>query len=598
MKKLVLEQRKYGLIDLFTLPFQVCPFWLSLLTVVRLILSFLPALQVMAVAFVVDTAMAVLEGSTGESALLMPVLALLGVVAGFALQDFILFLLSRRVENTMNLAVQEALVQKRGCLEYRHIENNKTWDIITRAGMEAPTKLMEGYYSLMETVGVFLGAASVLWMVVTAMWWTGLLILFLCVPLFVFSAKTGKRRYAEEKQKAEKMRRADYYRSVLFDRELTEERSLFGFTDHINKLWFSEYMEAQKIRLRAMRISAIGVRLGAILLLLACFGIIAVLLVPLQAGTLTIGLFCGLVTALIQVVRSFGWEISWSIADISSAREYLEDFTVLANLSEKPDALTGRVDVSDTVFETLEFRDVSFAYPGTDRNILEHFNFTFTGGRNYAIVGINGAGKTTLTKLLCGLYDNYEGEILLNGKELRSYAPEFVKSFFGVVYQDFARYQVTLRENLCLGSVRRPEDDSLLDTLQELGMRQWVEGLPQGLDTPLGKLQESATDLSGGQWQRIAIARCLTAPAVMRILDEPTAALDPIAESEIYTLFSGIIKGRSSMIITHRLGAARMAEEIVVVEAGHVLEAGPHEELMARKGLYSELFESQRGWYL
>lgn len=597
MKKLVLSPKKYTFGDLFSIPLKICPFWLSALTLIRLALSFLPALQVVAVASVVNTAIDIQAAKLPESQILLPIVFLIGVAGVFALQDFFLFFFSRKVKNAILFQLQSAIAEKRSKLEYMHIENPDTWNVITRAGTDAPTKLMEGYESFMAIIGVFISTASVLWMIMTTIWWTGLLIVGICIPLFLFSAKAGKKRYNEEKETAEKERRADYFRSVLFDRTLIEERALFGYTDAINQSWYSEYMQAQNIRMKARRTNYFGVKTGALLMLLLTFAIVAILLIPLQSGAMSIGTFCGLVTAVINIVDSLGWQISRSISAISKTREYLTDLTALANLSEKPDALTKRVDISDFVFETLEFKNVSFAYPGTNRKILNNLSFQFSSGRNYAVVGINGAGKTTLTKLMCGLYDNYEGEILINGKEIRNCRPEFIKSFFGVVYQDFARYQISLRDNLTLGSISESDDSTLLEAIDRLGMGSWVRALPHGLDTVLGKIKKGGSDLSGGQWQRVAVARCVIAPSVMRILDEPTAALDPIAESEIYSMFSDIIKGQSSIIITHRLGAARMADEIIVIAEGRVAESGPHHKLMDQKGLYSKLFESQRRWY-
>lgn len=598
MKKLQLVPKNYTFLDLFLLPFQVCPVWLSALTLFHLAFSLLPALQVTAVAAVVNTALEVQAGLVPEGRMLLPVVSLLGVIAAFSFRDFFQFLLTRKVENTMRLEVEWAIIEKRSKLEYKHLENASTWDTVTRAGTDAPVRLMEGYNNAMQILSILIGAVSILGMIMTTVWWTGLLIVALSVPLFYFSSKAGKKRYKEEKLMAEKERKAAYYRSILFDRTLAEERAMFGYTDQINKSWCQEYGAAQRIRMKARKTNYFGVKAGAMMLLALSFAIIAILFIPLQQKSLSVGMFCGLVTAVIEIVNSLGWQISWAISEINATREYLTDLTTLTNLSENAGALEERRDSSRFIFETLEFRHVAFAYPGTERNILEDFSFTFHGGRNYAIVGVNGAGKTTLTKLLCGLYSGYEGEILLNGKELRDYDPAFLKSFFGVVYQDFARYQITLRENLCLGCVRNPTDKELYQVMERLGMREWVEALPQRLDTPMGKVKEGGMDLSGGQWQRVAVARCLIAPAVMRILDEPTAALDPIAESELYHLFSDIIRGQSSILITHRLGAARMAEEIVVVGEGRVLESGTHQQLMERDGLYAQLFESQRGWYL
>lgn len=228
---------------------------------------------------------------------------------------------------------------------------------------------------------------------------------------------------------------------------------------------------------------------------------------------------------------------------------------------------------------------------------MKNFNLRLEKDLHYAFVGINGAGKTTVTKLLTGLYDNYEGEILLNGRELRTYSQAELKALFAVVYQDFAKYYIPLKDNIALGNVLNFNDQEVQQVASIIGLDEEVKDLPMGYDTPLGKIIEGGVDLSGGQWQKVAIARALYNPAQIRILDEPTAALDPVAESNIYEMFGRISKGKSTIFITHRLGAAKLADQIIVIDDGQVKEQGTHDELLKLGGIYAEMFEDQRSWY-
>ena len=212
-------------------------------------------------------------------------------------------------------------------------------------------------------------------------------------------------------------------------------------------------------------------------------------------------------------------------------------------------------------------------------------------------MGVNGAGKTTITKLLTGLYDNYEGEIYLNGKNLREYTLAELKGYFTVVYQDFAKYQIEYKDNVKLGDVLRDDDGRMVECTRQIGLDGVVDTLHSGADTPLGKVSENGVDLSGGEWQRLAIARSLYSASPMKILDEPTAALDPIAESGIYELFRDITMNKSAIFITHRLGAAKIADKIIVIDGGRVAEFGSHAELIRQGGIYAEMFNTQRGWY-
>jgi ATP-binding cassette subfamily B protein len=283
-------------------------------------------------------------------------------------------------------------------------------------------------------------------------------------------------------------------------------------------------------------------------------------------------------------------------SDLANNREYLRDLTTFAALSETPGA-ADMPAVLDREPQCVEFRGVSFAYPGTDRAILSDLSLRLHAKRHYAFVGVNGAGKTTITKLLTGLYDNYTGDILIDGRSLREFAQSELKAMFSIVYQDFAKYQIRLADSVGLGNVNGADEREIVEALEILSVGGAVSKLPEGIHTPIGKIKEGGVDLSGGEWQRIAIARSLISGAPVHILDEPTAALDPIAESEVYRLFSKISAGKSTVFITHRLGAARLADEIFVIADGRVAESGPHGALMEMGGIYAEMFEAQRGWY-
>jgi ATP-binding cassette subfamily B protein len=195
------------------------------------------------------------------------------------------------------------------------------------------------------------------------------------------------------------------------------------------------------------------------------------------------------------------------------------------------------------------------------------------------------------------LYDNYTGDILIDKKNLRDFTQAELKAMFSIVYQDFAKYQIRLLDSIGIGNINGASEQDINSIIETLGLTDMVSKLTEGVQTPLGKIKESSVDLSGGEWQRIAIARSLISGAPIHILDEPTAALDPVAESEVYELFAKISKGKSTVFITHRLGAARLADEIFVIADGNVAEQGTHDELISKNGIYAEMFEAQRGWY-
>ncbi|MCL2753618.1 MAG: ATP-binding cassette domain-containing protein, partial [Defluviitaleaceae bacterium] len=239
-----------------------------------------------------------------------------------------------------------------------------------------------------------------------------------------------------------------------------------------------------------------------------------------------------------------------------------------------------------------------FKYPTSENYTLDGLSLKLEKGKHYAVVGANGAGKTTITKLLTGLYDEYEGEILLNGKELRTFEASAVKSMFSVVYQDFARYQISMAQNIAIGDAARDiAEENIKRVASKIELNETIADLKDGINTPLGKIIEGGADLSGGQWQKIAIARSLISRAPIKILDEPTAALDPIAESRVYGEFEELMRGKTTIFISHRLGSTKLADEILVIKDGAIAENGSHNELMKLGGIYAEMFEAQRKWY-
>ncbi len=643
--------KRYKLTDFIKIPMMVAPIYTIMRIFDKLMNALIPSIQVLATARFVDTALDIFSNDGDVSQIYRPLFILVIITA----YSYISWTLMTIVKTKLNMKLTEefrvAVVEKRAKLEYRHIENNETWELITRACDDPTGRISGGFDILLRMADMIVKVASILLILITQVWWAALAIISFSVPLFYISIKSGKSNYEAFKEAKKYQRKADYLQSILTGRDNIEERTMFSYTDDINKKWYEKFETSRLINMKVQAKNFVRMKGASLITVVISILISGVLIFPLSSGAITVGMFMGLVTATFNLVQMMSWELSYVTSEIAKNREYLKDLSLFSELSETDGALDmPDGEIQKVKDKSIEFIDVSFKYPDTEKYILKNLSMKLEPYMHYAFVGINGAGKTTITKLLTGMYNNFEGEILIGGKSIREYGISELKGLFCVVYQDHAKYYIPLRDNIALGNVLQmsyngiktsqmsnsmvdsmsdnmidskidsmsdyelPISDSKLndkpndkfndklngkisEAIRTIELEEVVEKLPDGIDTPLGKIRENGVDISGGEWQRVAIARALVSNAPIHILDEPTAALDPVAESRIYEMFGRVSAGKSTIFITHRLGAAKLADEILVINEGCVTEKGSHNELMAKGGIYADMFESQRSWY-
>jgi ATP-binding cassette subfamily B protein len=315
------------------------------------------------------------------------------------------------------------------------------------------------------------------------------------------------------------------------------------------------------------------------------------------AGFLSIGTLVFLTSAIQQASINIQQVFS-TLASIADQALFLTDllafFEMKPTIRSKPNALPA----PRPIMRGFEFRDVSFSYPGSARLILNRLNFSLRPGERVALIGENGQGKTTIVKLITRLYDPTEGQILLDGIDLREYSLEDLYREIGVIFQDFMKYELTAAENIAVGRIEELDNLELLRAAAQKGLAdQVVQQLPRQYQQVLGRRFEGGVDLSGGEWQKIALARAYLRDAQLLILDEPTAALDARAEYEVFQRFAELTAGKMALFISHRFSTVRMADRIVVLEKGQIAEEGSHAQLSALGGRYAEMFELQAASY-
>ncbi|NLG24986.1 MAG: ABC transporter ATP-binding protein [Clostridiales bacterium] len=588
-----MENRQYRLLDLFRINYGATPLASATSAALRLAQGLLPLFRVAITAHFIDRALAVAAGAPLQTVWLpLTMVGALVAVEWFA-RD-----LAKLADDWRRLAVARSfrarVVNKCARLAYRHIENPDTWDLITRVSEKPEDQAADGFAELHDLASLAISMVGVAALLANYAWWAALTIAALSAPLLWLSSKSGKANYQADRDTQRARRRSEYFKEVLLSRDTAEERALFGFSPALAGEYMREFLSAYRVKRRTTARWFVKMKLGSVAY--SAISLLAALMLigPAIEGKMTIGVFMSLVTATFSLVQAMSWNLTGYTDQLARRREYMKDLTKFFALDEADGALDAPAD-PPMAFEKIELKDVRFAYPGTEKYVLDGLSLTLEAGRHYAFVGVNGAGKTTLTKLLAGLYSEYEGEIRIDGRELRTIPRPRLTSLYALVFQDFARYWVPARDDIAFGY---PAREARIDEVAgQIGLKTALDALPQGLDTPLGKLVEGGSDLSGGQWQRLAIARALVNPAPIRILDEPTAALDPIGESELYREFKRQSGGVTTLFISHRLGSTLLADEILVLSDGRVAERGDHAVLMARGGLYAEMYDAQRSWY-
>ncbi len=416
------------------------------------------------------------------------------------------------------------------------------------------------------------------------------------VPTLWASLANNRENVAFYRRTQPRQRRVAMLANLLTDAAAALELRLFDLGVFLRLRWRTEAEAQQREQFALLRSQRPRGGIAA-LWGLAAFGLaFATVAAALAHGRAGIG-DVTLVVEAIPAVQGLIAGMLGGAAHLSYSGQYAADTSAFF-ATARADEGAGRRPFPRPVREGIRFEGVSFTYPETSAPVLQEVDLFIPAGQALAVVGRNGAGKTTLIKLLLGIYRPTAGRITVDGVDLSAYDPDDLRRNLAAVFQDFTRFHVTLRENVAFGFLPSLADDrAVQDVLERVGLGDLASGLEGGLDTILSKAYADGAELSGGQWQRIAIARALIRPAQVVVLDEPTAALDPVAEVEVFRHFRALATGRTTLLISHRLGVARLAERIAVISAGRVRELGSHAELMAQGGEYAAMFRLQSRAY-
>lgn len=543
--------------------------------------------------YVVDAAISAVKGAGEISAVIDKAIILCALATfNFVSQPIIEWLMSVVMVN-LDGNLNEMIVEKHSRLAYWRLEDKASLDLIKQVEKKTLDQFKTALQAMNRLGIVSISAISALITITVYVWWVVPVVIVVIYPLIWLAKKGAKETYEEDKALNEKYRYVEMLDEVLLGKDSAKERYLFDYSDHYNEIDHKTYREVTNAQFKVMKKWFKRSKTFSSIFSLIVLVVALVLLKPVKAGTMTFGIYTSVIALVSTLINQVGWTIPNAMDAFTSTSLFFKDFFTFMDFDEEESGLIRPENVPE--FESLEFKDVRFTYPGTDREILKSMTFKIEKGRHYSLVGENGSGKSTVIKLMLGLYDQYEGTILINGVDARTMPLNVRRSIFSAIFQDYVIFGTTIKNNIAMGYADRGA--KVEEVIDDLDLREMVNKMPEGIETEIGKLDDRGLDLSGGQRQRIALARAIVSDSPVVILDEPTAAMDPKTESKLYEKMGKLTKGRTVIFISHRLGSTSLSDEIFLFKAGKVFEHGTHDEMMALKGDYFEMYNSQKEWY-
>jgi ATP-binding cassette subfamily B protein len=545
-----------------------------------------------------DAVVAAVQGHGSTTRIVEITAFQLGVFTFTAISTALTNVAQQLLQERMTLSIRHQVMAHSAELDLAFFEGSGSYDMLRQASQEAPGRPVSMMTSALGLIRTGITFASMVVLLVSVSPILAAVALLAPIPAFISQSKYGSRAFMLALLVSPIRRRMDYLSSLVTTDTYAKETKLFGLgpylVDRFQRLGQTYYARERKLTTTRNLVGTAWSLLSTV----AGSAIALYIALEAVAGRLTIG-DLALYTSAATAVQTSVQGLFTGFSGMYENNLYLD--TLYQFLDTKP-RITGPAQarpLPQRVHGHVEFRDVSFSYPGSDEPALDSVSFDIRPGETVAVVGRNGAGKSTLIKLLCRLYDPSSGRILLDGTDIREFDPDELRKQVSAMFQDYVTYQGTAAENIGLGQLDGLDDRvRIIDSAQRAGAADRLERLPNGYDSPLGRWFDQGVSLSGGEWQKVALARAFMRDAPILILDEPTSALDAQAEHDLFTRLRALAAGRTTLYISHRFSTVRQAGKILLLDRGKLAETGTHEELMALGGNYADLFTLQAAAYL
>ena len=534
-------------------------------------------------------------------------LGLNDLLIGLVLLEFALAVLSDILNRAVTLVdnllgdqfaneSSEAIMRHAGRLDLQQFEDTRFYDKLEKARRQTNrrTELMTQVLTeLQHVISILIFSGSL----VAFNPWLILLVIVAVIPAFLNETYYNEKNYSLMQSWTPERRELDYYRYIGASDETAKEVKLFGLSEYLTrhfKTVADRYYQANK---KVARGRAFWGSVFAIIGSVGYYGAYGVIIVQTVNGQISVGDLTFL-SGSFNRLKSLMERVLNQFSRISESALYLQDYFDFFRIQPRIQTPTQPQSFPQPIRYGFTFENVGFQYQYQDHFAIRHLNFHLDAGEKLALVGENGSGKTTLIKLLARLYDPTEGRILLDGVDLREYDPEALRQYTGIIFQDFVRFQMSAARNIGVGQVADINHMAKIDKAAQKSLaKKVIEQLPEGYDQVVGQRFRNGVDLSGGEWQKLAIARAYMRDAQLLVLDEPTSALDARAEYEVFQRFTDLTRDKTAVLISHRFSTVRMADRILVLENGTMQDIGSHAALMAKEGKYAELFSLQAMGY-
>ena len=582
------------------LVWKAAPRWTCLNFVLVGLQAGMPLLQLYLMKLMVDAVTAGIAAPE-KTVALRQALILIGLTGGVALAAMFLASIAKATAQTQTDIVtdhvQDMLHGKSVDLDLEYYEDYRFYDTLHRAQQEAPfrpTRIVNGLTQVVQNGVSLFGIAVLLF---SCHWGIAAILFLAMLPDVFVRLKFADKMYAWKSKRSVNDRIAGYWNWVLTGETHAKEIRMSDLGGTFTQRFRDVRRQLREERVGiafSQTVAELGAQAAAII---AIFGSLAFIAYRTVQGIMTLG---DMVMYYQAFQRGQGYlrETLGGMADLYENNLFLCNFYDFLDLKPTISEPHPAIPVPKPIKDGIVFEHVSFRYPTGAGMVLKDINLTIRPGQVVAFVGENGSGKTTLAKLLCRLYEPSAGAITVDGIDLRCIESKALRREIGIIFQDYARYEMTARENIWAGNIRLPlKDEKIIEAARRSGAHAVMAGLPQGYDTALGKRFEHGAELSVGQWQKVALARAFLRDAQIIVLDEPTSSMDAKAEYAVFKNFRQLVTGRTGILISHRFSSIRMADRIYVLQGGKIIEEGSHQELIRCGGTYAQLFEIQAQFY-